>query len=55
MPVTALFGADEVALTELADRLWAALGDDAFDKAHVGGAALDGDGAAELALQAPSV
>jgi predicted ATPase/DNA-binding SARP family transcriptional activator len=47
-----IFGADEVALTELAARLRAALGDDVFEEVHLMGAALDGNAAAELALQA---
>jgi hypothetical protein len=47
-----IFGADEIALAELGARLRAALGDDVFEESHRRGAALDGDAAAELGLQA---
>jgi predicted ATPase/DNA-binding SARP family transcriptional activator len=47
-----IFGVDDIALTELGDRLRALLGDDTYDAAYHEGAALDGDAAAELALSA---
>jgi predicted ATPase/DNA-binding SARP family transcriptional activator len=47
-----IFGADEIVLAELGARLRAALGDDVFEESHRRGAALDGDAAAELGLQA---
>jgi hypothetical protein len=47
-----IFGADEVALTELRVRLQAALGDEAYAAALQAGAALDGHAAAEHALHA---
>lgn len=46
-----IFGADEVALGELSDRLRAVLGDDDYEAALLEGGELDGHGAAELALR----
>ena len=47
-----IFGADEVALAELGERLRAELGDEAYREALGEGAALDGDAAVEHALGA---
>lgn len=47
-----IFGADEVALRELGQRLRDALGDDAYEAALADGAVLDGDAAVEHALRA---
>ena len=47
-----IFGADEVALTELAALLRAELGADAYEAARRQGAVLDGDAAVEHALRA---
>jgi predicted ATPase/DNA-binding SARP family transcriptional activator len=47
-----IFGADDVALAELGDRLRVLLGDDAYAAAQREAAALDGDAAADLALRA---
>ena len=47
-----IFGADEVALTELGAQLRAELGDDAYEAARRQGAVLDGDAAVEHALRA---
>ena len=47
-----VFGADEVALTQLGKRLRAALGDDAYVAAVAEGGALDGDAAVEHARRA---
>ncbi len=47
-----VFGADEVALTQLGQRLRAALGDDAYEAAMAEGGALDGDAAVEHARRA---
>jgi hypothetical protein len=46
-----IFGADEVALGELSDRLRGELGDDDYEAALLAGGELDGHGAAELALR----
>ncbi len=46
-----IFGADEVALAELATRLRGELGDAAYEEAHRQGAVLDGDAAVEHALR----
>jgi hypothetical protein len=45
-----IFGADEVILREVGERLRAALGDEAYDAARREGARLDGTAAAEFAL-----
>jgi hypothetical protein len=45
-----IFGEDAIALAELARRLQAALGDDAYEEALATGALLDGDAAVEHAL-----
>jgi hypothetical protein len=47
-----IFGADEIALAELGERLRKALGDEAYEAARREGAVLDGDAAAEHALRA---
>ncbi len=47
-----IFGQDEAALTQLDSELRAALGDEIYDAARREGAALDGEGAAQLALRA---
>jgi hypothetical protein len=46
-----IFGADELALSELATRLRAELGADAYEAARAQGAVLDGDAAVEHALR----
>lgn len=46
-----IFGADELALHEVGERLRATLGDDAYEAARRDGGELDGNGAAELALR----
>jgi tetratricopeptide (TPR) repeat protein len=46
-----IFGADELALADLEDRLRRALGDDAYDAAATAGAVLDDDAAVEHALR----
>jgi predicted ATPase/DNA-binding SARP family transcriptional activator len=46
-----IFGADELALQELGERLRAALGDEAYEAALRDGGELDGPGAIELALR----
>jgi predicted ATPase/DNA-binding SARP family transcriptional activator len=47
-----IFGADEVALAELGDRLRSVLGEDAYETARREGSVLDGDAAVEHALRA---
>ena len=46
-----VFGDDEVALTQLGERLRATLGDEAYDLAAARGRVLDGPAAVEHALQ----
>jgi tetratricopeptide (TPR) repeat protein len=49
-----VFGADDLALIELASRLREVLGDDGYEAAYREGAVLDGDAAVEHALRALS-
>lgn len=47
-----IFGADEVALAALGERLVSALGREAYEAARAAGGELDGEAAVELALRA---